>query len=106
MANANPISTHVAPTQIADAPDPAFRAPIFEINPTAGPVRPHPAPAAPHTNSHAPAVCAPAPASVGSSPLEVHEPAPGQHVDVTVTPSQAIDLRFQSARCASGAAWR
>lgn len=99
MANANPI-----PTQIADAPEPGFRGPFFEINPTAGPTasltsEPHvAAAAAPRAPAHAPqpapAVCAPAPASVGNAPIEVHEPKPGQHVDITVTPNQALIFDF------------
>src|SRR5690348_1140795 len=101
MANANPMPVQIAPTQIADAPDADFRGPFFEINPTAGPTvtmtsAPHvaaaaapraPAHASQHAPQHAPAVCAPAPASVGGSPVEIHEPKPGQHVDVTVTPN-------------------
>lgn len=99
MANANPM-----PTQIADAPDADFRGPFFEINPTAGPTvtmtsEPHvaaaAAPRAPaHAPQHVPAVCAPAPASVGGSPIEVHEPRPGQHVEITVTPNQALIFDF------------
>ena len=102
MANANPIPTQIAPTQIADAPDTDFRGPFFEINPTAGPasLRPaattsHEPPHTPaHAPEHAPAVCAPAPASVGGAALEIHEPKPGQHVDITVTPNQALILDF------------
>jgi hypothetical protein len=100
MANANPIPAQVAHPLIADAPDSDFRGSIFEINPTAGPTPQHHSAAnAPHTPhvpaQHAPAaVCAPAPASVGNSPVEVHEPNPGQHIDVTVTPNQALILDF------------
>jgi hypothetical protein len=106
MANANPMPTPVVHTQVADAPDTDFRSPIFEINPTAGPtiVAPlqHTAANAPR-NLHVPpepphhepaAVCAPAPASVGNGAVEVHEPNPGQHIDVNVTPNQALILDF------------
>ena len=97
MANANPI-----PTQVADAPDSDFRGPFFEINPTAGPASLQPAATAPHAPprppahapEHAPVVCAPAPASVGGAAIEIHEPKPGQHVDITVTPNQALILDF------------
>jgi len=104
MANANPISTPAVPVQVADAPDTDFRGPFFEINPTAGPTMPQEHAAAnasrelhvppPHAPQPAPAVCAPAPASVGGSPIEIHEPMPGQHVDITVTPNQALIFDF------------
>lgn len=95
MANANPI-----PVQVADAPDTDFRGPFFEINPTAGPTSLRPAATAPHAPpphapEHAPAAaCAPAPASVGGAAIEIHEPKPGQHIDITVTPNQALILDF------------
>jgi hypothetical protein len=80
---------------------PIFRGPFFEINPTAGPgllrpaaTIPH-APHAPaHAPEHAPVVCAPAPASVGGAAIEIHEPKPGQHVDITVALNQALILDF------------
>src|SRR5579875_2614079 len=101
MANAQPI-----PTQVADAPDSSFRAPFFEIKPSADHATGHisasairasldtPAPPAPQPAVHAAAACPPAPTTIGATPLEIHEPAPGQHVDVTVTPNQPLTLDF------------
>ncbi|HEY1503625.1 MAG TPA: hypothetical protein VGF92_04950 [Stellaceae bacterium] len=43
---------------------------------------------------HPPAACAPAPANVGNSPIEVPEPQPGQHIELTVTPNQALVFDF------------
>lgn len=103
MSNPQPM-----PTQIADAPNPAFRAPYFETDPHAAAQPAHaqaapaafvaPAPPAPPA-AHAEAVaagaaCPPAPATLSTAPLEVHEPAPGQHVEITLTPNQPLALDF------------
>ncbi|HEV8016013.1 MAG TPA: hypothetical protein VGP48_10790 [Stellaceae bacterium] len=90
------------PTQIADAPDSGFRGPFFEINPDA-PSRPvhltqNAVAAALATDAprplHAGAACPPAPANSSVAPLEVHEPAAGQRVDITLAPNQPLTLDF------------
>lgn len=88
MANSQPI-----PTQVADAPDVAFRGPFFEINPTAGPSDTAPRRHAPQAE-HAAAACPPAPANSSVPPVEIHEPAPGQRVEITITPNQPLTLDF------------
>lgn len=88
MANSQPI-----PSQVADAPDVAFRGPFFEINPTAGPNDTAPPHHASHPE-HAAAACPPAPATSSVQPVEIHEPAAGQRVEITVTPNQPLTFDF------------
>src|ERR1700742_4426504 len=102
-------NAQTTPTQIADAPDAAFRGPFFEINPSAAPM-PHHAAAMPRPDAHlsqtavaalatpaaahTPAVCAAPPANSNVPFIEIHEPAAGQRVDITVTPDQPLTFDF------------